>query len=215
MPRAHGTSGDKIDALRNLFKQYMSPEAMTYFWLTVDKEEIGFLDKTYKCVIQHVEAPWVLEPLNLGDPFGEFTAAAMFYNAMNYEPSNARRVAPMAFKYVYGVTPYPTQNNGPLLVSFKDNATNYISTGAEGGIDFTMLYSGVTRDGMDYFNWWWTIDYVQIQDQSRHDQPHHQRLEQRPRAALLRSAGDRHAARRSWRRRWPIAAPSAWWSARS
>ena len=162
LPRAHGTSGDKIDTFRNLFKQYMSPESMTYFWLTVDKEEIGFLDKTYKCVIQHVEAPWVLEPLNLGDPFGEFTAAAMFYQAMRYEPSNARRVSPMAFKYVYGVTPYPTQNNGPLLVSFKDNCTNYIATGAEGGIDFTMLYTGVTRDGMDYFNWWWTIDYVQI-----------------------------------------------------
>ena len=81
---------------------------------------------------------------------------------MKYVPSNARRVAPMAFKYVYGVTPYPTQNNGPLLVSFKDNCTNYISTGAEGGIDFTILYAGVTRDGMDYFNWWWTIDYVQI-----------------------------------------------------
>ena len=55
------------------------------------------------------------EPLNLGDPFGEFTAAAMFYNAMIYVPSYSRRIAPMAFKYVYGVTPYPTQNNGPLL----------------------------------------------------------------------------------------------------
>jgi hypothetical protein len=163
LPRAHGTSNEKIGYLKNLFKQYESPEAMTYFWLTVDKEEIGFLDKTYKAVIQGVEAPEVLEPLNLADPYGEFTLAAMFYNAMIYKPSNARRVAPMAFKFAYGCTHYPTQNNGPLLKSFKDNCTNYISTGAEGGIDFNMIYTGVTRDGMDYFNWWWTIDWVQIQ----------------------------------------------------
>jgi hypothetical protein len=162
LPRAHGTSNEKIDYFRNLFKQYQNPEAMTYFWMTVDEPEIGFLDKTYKCVIQGVEAPDVREDLNLGDPFGEFTLASMFYNAMIYKPSNARRISPMAFKFAYGVTPYPTQNNGPLLKSFKDNATNYISTGAEGGIDFNMIYSGVTKDGMDYFNWWWTIDWVQI-----------------------------------------------------
>ena len=163
LPRAHGTSGEKIAYFRNLFKQYQSPEAMTYFWLTVDKEERNELDKTYKCVIQGVEAPEVLEDLNLGDPFGEFTLAAMFYNAMIFIPSNARRVAPMAFKFAYGCTHYPTQNNGPMLKSFKDTCTNYISTGFEGGIDFNMIYTGVTRDGMDYFNWWWTIDWVQIQ----------------------------------------------------
>ena len=162
MPRAHGTSADKIKDFENVFKQFQNPEAMTYFWLTVDKEEIDVLDETFKCVVQHVEAPAVRESLNLSDPYGEFTAAAMFYNAMIYRPSSALRISPMAFKFAYGVTPYPTQNNGPLLKSFKDTATNYISTGAEGGIAFNMVYSGVTHDGMDYFNWWWTIDYVQI-----------------------------------------------------
>ena len=163
LPRSIGTSDDKIKTFQNLFKQYQSPEAMTYFWMTVDKEQIGYLDKTFKCVIQGVEAPDVLTDLNLADPYGEFTLATMFYNALIYKPSNSRRVAPMAFKFAYGVTHYPTQNNGPLLKSFKDNATNYISTGAEGGIDFNTIYTGVTKDGMDYFNWWWTIDYVQIQ----------------------------------------------------
>jgi hypothetical protein len=80
-----------------------------------------------------------------------------------YRPSNTNRIAPMAFKYLYGVTEYPQKNNGPVLLSFKSANTNYITTGAEGGISFTMVYQGVTLDGQDYFNWWYTIDWVQIQ----------------------------------------------------
>jgi hypothetical protein len=50
-----------------------------------------------------------------------------------------------------------------LLLSFKSANTNYVSTGAEGGISFTMVYEGVTLDGHDFFNWWYTIDWVQIE----------------------------------------------------
>ena len=163
MPRFVGASSATIQAFENLFKQYQNPEAMTYFWLTVTPTTKDVLDETYKCVIQFVEAPACTDPLNLLDPEGEFSAAAMFYNAMLFRPSNTNRVSPMAFKYLYGVTHYPTQNNGPLLKSFKSSNTNYVSTGAEGGIAFNMVYNGVTRDGQDYFNWWWTLDWIQIQ----------------------------------------------------
>jgi hypothetical protein len=163
LPRAVGASEAGVEAFRNLFKQYQNPEAMTYFWLTVTTASINLLDETYKCVIQMIEAPACADPINLGDPEGEFSLAAMFYNAMLFRPSSSNPVAPMAFKYLYGVTNYPTQNNGPLLKSFKSSNTNYVSTGAEGGIAFCMVYCGVTKDGQDYFNWWWTIDWVQIQ----------------------------------------------------
>jgi hypothetical protein len=137
---------------------------MTYFWLTVTAATQSVLDKTFKCVIQFVEAPSVTDSTqsNAGNPNGEFSCAAMFYNAVAFKPSPINPVAPMAFKYVYGVTAYPTQNQGPTLKSFKTNFTNYIATGAEGGIAYTILYEGVTKDGFDYFNWWWTIDWVQI-----------------------------------------------------
>jgi hypothetical protein len=135
---------------------------------------------SFKDVIQMVESPVLTDPNlifipaagidparyeipNYLDSQGEFTIAAMFYNALAYRPSNTNRVAPMAFKYVYGVTEYPQKNNGPLLRAFKSANTNYISTGAEGGISFTMIYEGVTLDGHDYFNWWYTIDWVQIE----------------------------------------------------
>lgn len=164
LPRSVGANNLSIEAFRDIFKQYQNPEAMTYFWMTVSASAITVLDATYKCVIQLVEAPAVTDvgKPNATDPNGEFTMAAMFYNAMAFRPSQINRVAPMAFKYLYGVTAYPTKNNGPLLSSFKANATNYVATGAEGGVAYNIVYEGVTLDGQDYFNWWWTIDWVQI-----------------------------------------------------
>ena len=157
-----------------LLKQYQAPEKMEYFWITVTKQTMMTLDATYKDVFKLVEAPVLSDPLavppgstsgysNVIDPEGEFTLAAVFYNALAYRPSNTNRISPMAFKYLYGVTEYPQRNNGPLLVSFKSSNTNYVTTGAEGGISFTMLYEGVTADHHDYFNWWYTIDWVQIE----------------------------------------------------
>jgi hypothetical protein len=163
LPRSIGGNEINIESFRNLFKQYQNPEAMTYFWMTVTPATQDILDPTYKCVIQMVEAPACADPINLSDPEGEFSLAGMFYNALLYRPSSTNPVAPMAFKYLYGVTSYPTQNNGPLLKGFKSANTNYVSTGAEGGIAFNMVYAGVTKDGQDYFNWWWTIDWIQIQ----------------------------------------------------
>jgi hypothetical protein len=171
----------------NMLKQYQNPEAMEYFWVTVNSGQgsdvhgtlrpsnIMTLGPTYKDVFQMVEAPSLTDPTgslgpggndvnaNINDPEGEFTLAAVFYNALVYRPSNTNRICPMAFKYIYGVTEYPQRNNGPVLVNFKQNNCNYVSTGAEGGISFTMVYEGVTLDGHDYFNWWYTIDWVQIE----------------------------------------------------
>jgi hypothetical protein len=164
LPRLCGATAPNIDAFKPIFAQYQNPEAMTYFWLTVTPATQAILNDTFKSVIQFVEAPSVTSPTgtNIGNPNGEFSCAAMFYNAVAFKPSSVNPVAPMAFKYVYGVTAYPTQNMGPTLKSFKTNFTNYVATGAEGGIAYTILYEGVTKDGYDYFNWWWTIDWVQI-----------------------------------------------------
>jgi hypothetical protein len=171
MPRHFGSdpltlgSSAAPTAFTNLLKQYQNPEAMEYFWLTVTPSTMSNLGSTYKDVVQMVEAPALTDPTqnNITNPNGEFSLAAAFYNALVYRASNTNRVAPMAFKYLYGVTQYPQKGNGPLLVSFKTANTNYVTTGAEGGIAFTMIYEGVTLDGHDYFNWWYTIDWVQIQ----------------------------------------------------
>jgi hypothetical protein len=167
LPRRVGATSPTLAAFKTLFQQYQAPETMEYFWVTVTPTTMDDLGPTFKDVIQMVEAPSVTDPNDpsgsILSPNGEFTMAAMFYNALAYRASNTNRIAPMAFKYLYGVTQYPQKNNGPLLVSFKTNNTNYVTTGAEGGISFTMVYEGVTLDGHDYFNWWYTIDWVQIE----------------------------------------------------
>jgi hypothetical protein len=155
---------DNIENALTLFQQFESPDAMVYFWLTIREATVGMIPPTAKCVIQLIEAPSVeiARAASLPGEYAEFTIAGMFYQAMQYRATSVTRMAPMCFRYIYGVTPYPTQNNGPLLLSFKEEHVNYIQTGAQGGVNYTNIYQGVTADGFDYFNWWWTIDWVQI-----------------------------------------------------
>jgi hypothetical protein len=159
-----------IPAALELYQQFVNPEAMIYFWTTIDLAAAGtsttrgLIDDTNKSVIQLVEAPGVAAARGVSVPgtYAEFTLAGVFYWAMRFKATAVTRVSPMCFKFIYGVTPYPTQANGPTLVAFKNNAVNYIQSGAEGGIANTYVYQGVTADGFDYFNWWWTIDWMQI-----------------------------------------------------
>jgi hypothetical protein len=163
LPSYWGTATN-IPAVLQLYQQFTYPEAMTYFWTTIAVNAVGLITKTNKCVIQMVEAPGVSAARASATPgqYAEFSIAGMFYWAMKFKATAITRVSPMCFKYVYGVTPYPVPGNGPLLTSFKLDAVNYIQTGAEGGISYTNVFQGVTADGFDYFNWWWTLDWVQI-----------------------------------------------------
>jgi hypothetical protein len=157
-------SAANIPQFITLAEQFINPEAMQYFFLTLNPGTEGLIPNTLKCVVQLMEAPSVaaVRDATLPGLYAEFTIAGLFYWAMQFKATAVTRVSPMCFKYIYGVTPYPLQNNGPLLVSFKQLNVNYIQTGAEGGINYTNIYQGVTADGFDYFNWWWTIDWVQI-----------------------------------------------------
>jgi len=165
MPEEWGYAAN-IPLVLQTFMQYTSPEAMTYFWLTLtEPAAVGMIPPDCKSVIQLLEAPTVplARQASIPGEYAEFTMAGMFYWGMQYRATAVTRVAPMCFKYIFGVTPYPLQNNGPFLVDLKRQFCNYIQTGSEGGINYTNVYEGVTADGFDYFNWWWTIDWVQLQ----------------------------------------------------
>jgi hypothetical protein len=164
LPEEFGNVGHIPEAIQ-FFQQFENPEAMVYFWVTLeDPTAVGLILPTMKCVFQLIEDPTVrlLRYTSIIGNYAEFSLAGVFYWALYYKPTSVTRVAPMCFKYVYGVTPYNILSAGPLFVSFKANNVNYIRTGAEGGIAYTYVYMGVTADGFDYFNWWWTIDWVQI-----------------------------------------------------
>jgi len=152
-PRYFDTS---LVAVTSLLAEYQNNEAMTYFWITTTIGSYTQYSRTQKCAILGVEAPTVSKSGT------EFTLAAAFFWGIQFKATTVTRVAPMCYKYLYGVTTYPVRNNGPLLIALKANKVNYVRTGAEGGIFNNMIYPGVTADGNDYFNWWWTIDWVQI-----------------------------------------------------
>lgn len=91
----------------------------------------------------------------------EFSMAAPFYVSLNYNPSTTNKVTPFAFSFLYGVTQFPIRGNQALLTTLKGAFTNWVGTGAEGGISNTMLLWGVTSDGND-FTYWYSVDWVQI-----------------------------------------------------
>jgi len=131
-------------------KNYESTTSQVYFWV---KEVIGTYGvfKNVKSVVSMLQ--------DTTAPVTEWTPAAMLYNALNYNPSDTNKVAPMAFQYISGVTAFTgTVAQCQLL---KTANVNYVGTGAEGGISNTLVLWGVTADGQDY-TYWYSVDWVQI-----------------------------------------------------
>jgi hypothetical protein len=96
-----------------------------------------------------------------GAPATEFTMASMFFVTLNYNPSTTNKVPPLAFSFLFGVTPFPTLGNKALLASLAAANINYVGTGAQGGISSTIVFNGHTMDGRP-FNYWYSVDWMQI-----------------------------------------------------
>lgn len=98
---------------------------------------------------------------NAGITATEFSLAALFYQWLASAPSTSNNVPPFAFRYLYGVTPFPTTNNSALLATLQAASVNWIGTGAPGGIVDTCVYYGTTMDGSDILEWY-AIDWAEI-----------------------------------------------------
>lgn len=92
-------------------------------------------------------------------PVTEFSAAAIFYVTLNYNPNASNLAHPLAFSYVYGVTPYALTNS--QQTTLKAAHMNWIGTGAEGGISNTIIFWGYFSDG-NPFNYWYSVDWTSI-----------------------------------------------------
>jgi hypothetical protein len=158
-PRAWGKAPGVTSTIDILAAGYSNPDAKTYFIVTTDISSYPLFNDTQKCFITFIEAPGVAS-VNSIAPL-EFSAATMMYNILNTAPSTVNRVPPFAFRFVYGVTPYPQLGNQTLLQQFQDNHVNIIGTGAEGGISDLIILYGQTQDGFD-FEYWYSVDWVAI-----------------------------------------------------
>lgn len=93
-------------------------------------------------------------------PVLEFSCACALQHLLSYNPSPVNKVAPFAFAFVFGVTPFPTKSFNSLLTTLKAAATNVIGTGAEGGISIAIILWGQYKDGNDV-TYWYSVDWVQ------------------------------------------------------
>ena len=155
LPRACGFDNTPMIAY---IQGYDGLTAKTYFWLTTTLAAYPDLPVMKSCIAL-VEAPSVA--LNYAASFGEFTLAAAFQASLAYNPSSTNQVAPFAWKFLYGVTPYPEAHNGPVLQGLQNANVNYAGSAAEGGLSDVMLVAGTTLDGRD-FTYWFSVDWVQI-----------------------------------------------------
>lgn len=132
---------------------YESPTGKTYFFVTTSTANMAQYAAT-KSVFALVPSPTAAA--------SEFQCAVPFYQWLVNNPKAATPLAPMAFRYAYGVTPWAAKNNQPTLTNILTNYSNVIYTGAEGGISNAILFKGMLQDGTQA-SWWYGIDWFQIQ----------------------------------------------------
>ena len=149
---ATGTA-NLASALDVLASDYASPTGKTYFFVNTTTATVANYS-TQKSVYASVPSPTAVST--------EFTSAVSFYQWLNNNPGSANPLAPMSYRYVYGVTPWANMGNQTAITSVLSAYGNLILRGAEGGISASCIFKGTMMDGTQA-SWWYGIDWFQIQ----------------------------------------------------
>jgi len=135
-----------------LFRQYDSPTSATYFLVTTTAATYSawatIPTKAAYLVLQSPSAPTT-----------EFSAAAMLYAQLSADPGPVNLVAPLEYRYLFGVTPYTLSPSN--ATTYKAAGLNWVGTGAEGGISNTLIVNGVYGD-LNPWNFWYSVDWMII-----------------------------------------------------
>ena len=105
-----------------------------------------------KSVITCVQSPLA--------PATEFSAAAIFFDAISNAPSSVNLMSQMSYSFVYGVTAYLTLTSAQVI-ALTAAGVNWIGTGAQGQIGNTLIVNGTYMD-MNPFNYWYATDWTAI-----------------------------------------------------
>jgi hypothetical protein len=133
-----------------LTKQYSNTTSQTYFFVTTTTATYSNWINI-KSVFAMLQSP--------SAPSTEFSAAAVFQSTLEYNPSASNLASPLAFSYLYGVTPYVLTNS--LQNTLKAAGVNWVGTGAQGGISNTLVLWGTTMD-VNPWNYWYSVDWTAI-----------------------------------------------------
>lgn len=85
---------------------------------------------------------------------GEFTAAAWLYNIVVNNPGAANKLAPLQYRYLFGVTPWPATGYSANLQTLANYGANWVGTGAEGGIGQNCIFKGTTSSLVQISEWY-------------------------------------------------------------
>ncbi|GGA00477.1 hypothetical protein [Dyella caseinilytica] len=140
-------------ALNTMTGNYSSPSGQTYFFPTTTVSNLSFYAAN-KAVIATVPSPTQAST--------EHQAAVPFYNWLVNNPSASNKLAPMAYRFAFGVTPWVQQGNATNFQNILTAFGTYVGTGAEGGISNACLFRAQTMDGSQS-NWWYGVDWFRIQ----------------------------------------------------
>ena len=92
---------------------------------------------------------------------GEFTAAAWLYNIVVNNPGAANKLAPLQYRFLFGVTPWPATGYSANLQTLADYGANWVGTGAEGGIGQNCIFKGTTSS-LVQISEWYGLDWAGI-----------------------------------------------------
>jgi len=139
--------------LQTMTANHDSPSGQTYFFINTTSAHVSAYANN-KAVFAIVPSPTAA--------ITEVQGAAPFYQWTVNNPGPANALAPMAFRYLFGVTPWAQQGNTSTINTVLTAYGNLILTGAEGGISTATLFKGTTMDG-EQAAFWYGVDYFRIQ----------------------------------------------------
>jgi hypothetical protein len=140
-------------ALNTMTANYESPSGQTYFFVTSTVSNVPTYSGN-KAVFALVPSPTQART--------EHQASAAFYQWLVNKPGPASQLAPMAYRYAFGVTPWLQQGNATSINTVLSADGNVILTGAEGGVSTATLFKGTLMDG-EQGAWWYGVDWFRIQ----------------------------------------------------
>jgi len=147
-------SWDAADAagLNTLAAEYASPSGQTYFFVTTTAANLSVYGPN-KSVFTLVDSPTAAST--------EVQMASLFYQWLVNNPSASNQLAPMQYRYVFGVTPWAQMGNQSTINAILSDYGNLIITGAEGGISTACVFKGTTMDGQQSAAWY-GLDWFRI-----------------------------------------------------
>lgn len=144
---------DNQTVFLDILPNYTAPEALTYFYVTTTVANRAVY-ANLKCVFAEVESP-TISPT-------EFSLAAAWASSLDNVPSSTSLVPPMSYRFLYGVTAYPTPGNGAIFSELATANVGWVATGQEGGVPSAMIVKqGQMSDGNPW-NFWYAGDWANL-----------------------------------------------------